>query len=91
MHGDFPNKLLYSRLGLSAVQASEPTSKTRGNTLLVLLLLYVTYRIVHCIGTTVSGYVSYHGKMYHCRPITDANMWWFALFVSGYISQERGI
>ena len=54
LHGDFPNKLmrkihaeqclaLYSRQGLSAVQTSEPTSKT----LLVLLL---------CIVTTVSGY-----------------------------------
>ena len=34
------------------------------NTLLVLLLCNVSYRIV----TTVSGYVSYRGKMYRCRP-----------------------
>ena len=87
MHGDFLSKLrrkihaeqclaLYSRwqtqhvcfqLGLSAVQTSEPTSKTRGNTLLVLLLCNVSYRIV----TTLSGYVSYRGRMYCCRPTSD--------------------
>ena len=38
------------------------------NTLLVLLLCYVTYRIVYRIVTTVSGYVSYCGKKYRCRP-----------------------
>ena len=63
MHGDVPNKLtrkihaeqclaLYSRLGLSAVQTSEPTSKTRGNTLLVLLLCNVSYRD-NCIGIRI--------------------------------------
>ena len=58
MHGDFSNKLtrkihaeqclaLYSRLGLSAVQTSEPTSKTQGNTLLVLLLCNILYHVSH--------------------------------------------
>ena len=41
------------QLGLSAVQTSEPMSKTPGNTLLVLLLCNVSY----CILTTVSGYM----------------------------------
>ena len=56
------------QLGLSAVQTSEPMSKTRGNTLLVLLLCM--YRIMYCIVTTVSGYIyiQYRGKMYCCRP-----------------------
>ena len=68
MHGDFPNKLmriihagqclaLYSRLGLSAVQTSEPcTSKTCGNTLLALLLCNVSYRVSYrdnCIGIRI--------------------------------------
>ena len=53
-------------LGLSAVQTSEPMNKTRGNTF--LFCCYVTYRIVHLIVTTVSGYISYCGKMYCCRP-----------------------
>ena len=48
------------------------TSKTQGNTLLVLLLCnvsyHVTYRIMYRIVTTASGYVSYHRKMYRCRP-----------------------
>ena len=30
---------------------------------------YVTYRIVYRIVTTVSGYVSYRGKMNRCRPM----------------------
>ena len=60
------------QLGLSAVQTSEPMSKTRGNTLLVLLLCNVSYRIVsYRIVTTLSGYVSYRGRMYRCRPTSD--------------------
>ena len=41
------------QLGLSAVHTSEPTSKTRGNALLVLLLRNVMYRNMYrdnCIG-----------------------------------------
>ena len=41
--------------GLSAVQTwSEPTSNTRGNSLLILLFCNVLYRIVYHILTTVS-------------------------------------
>ena len=85
MHGNFSNKLtrkihaaqlVFSiifkmvdtnacMLPMSAVQTSEPMSKTRGNTLLVLLL-----RIVYCIVTTVSGYLSYRGKMGLLKPQT---------------------
>ena len=79
MHGDFLNKLtrtihtLYSRwrtqqthacfqLGLSAVQTSDTTSKTHG-----VLLCNVSYHVLYL--DTVSGYVSYCGKMYRCRPM----------------------
>ena len=44
------------QLGLSAVQTSEPTRKTRGNTLLVLLLYKVLYRVSYrdnCIGICI--------------------------------------
>ena len=40
------------QLGLSAVQSSEPTSKTRSSTLLVLLLCNVSYRD-NCIGICI--------------------------------------
>ena len=65
---------IHAEIGLSAVQTSEPTSKTRGNTLLVLLLCNVMYRIVYRIVTTVSGYVSFRGKMYRCRPTHDTSV-----------------
>ena len=54
-------------VGLSTVQTSESTSETWGNTPLVLLLCN-DYGIVYGIVATVSGYVSYHGKLYCCRP-----------------------
>ena len=44
------------QLGLSAVQTFEPTSKTRANTLLVLLLRNVSYRAPYrdiCIGIRI--------------------------------------
>ena len=68
------------QLGLSAVQTSEPMSKTRGNTLLVLLLCM--YRIMYCIVTTVSGYIyiQYRGQMYCCR--STAKYTWLCVFVS---------
>ena len=55
------------QLGLSAVPTSEPTTKTWGNTLLVLLLHNVSYRVSYrdnCIGIRIVD----RGKMYHCRP-----------------------
>ena len=76
LHGDFPNKLmrkihaeqclaLYSRLGLSAVQTSQPARHTA---IPFLFCRCVMYCIMYHIVTTVSGYVSYCGKMYRCRP-----------------------
>ena len=53
------------QLGSSAVETSEPTSKTRGNGH-VLLLCNVSYCVSYrdnCIGI-----LSYRGKMYRCRP-----------------------
>ena len=49
--------------GLSAVQTSKPTSKARG----VLLFCNVSYCVSY--RDTVSGYVSYRGETYHCRPM----------------------
>ena len=46
------------QLGLSAVQTSEPTSKTQGNTLLVLLLCNVSYRD-NCIGIRIVSWKKY--------------------------------
>ena len=46
---------------MSAVQTSKPTRQYPS-------CFVGMYRIVYRIVTTVSGYVSYHGKMYHCRP-----------------------
>ena len=51
------------QLGLSAVQTCESTGETWGD-----WACYVMYHITYCIMTTVSGYVLYRGKMYHCRP-----------------------
>ena len=42
--------------------------RARHEAILSLFCCYVTYRIVYRIVTTVSGYVSYGGKMYRCRP-----------------------
>ena len=92
MHCDFPNKLtrqihalaLYSTLGLSAVQTSVPKSKTWGNTLLVLLLQYVTYRIVYRIVTTVSGYiVLWKNVSLQAYPVLDH-------FIANSMSGARG-
>ena len=40
-----------------------------------LFCCYVTYRIVYHIVATVSGYISYHGKMYPSRPTMRHNFW----------------
>ena len=70
MHGNFPNKLtrkIHTEIGLSAVQTSEPMSK-RQEAIPFLFCCYVTYCIMYRIMTTVLGYISYHAKMYCCRP-----------------------
>ena len=83
MHGDFSNKLtrkihaeqclaLYSRLGLSAVQTSEPMSKTRGNTLLVLLLRNVSYRVSYrdnYIGICIISWINVSLQAYWAYPL----------------------
>ena len=61
---------IHAEIGLSAVQTSEPTSKTRGNTLLVLLLCNILYHVSHhdncivqkCIVAGLQYYVKLHSR-----------------------------
>ena len=56
------------QLGLWAVQTSEPKSKTQGNTILVLLLYNVSYRVSYRDNCIEIRILSYRAKMYCCRP-----------------------
>ena len=58
------------QLGLWTVQTSEPTSKTRGNTLLVLLLCNILYCVSYR-DNCIRIHTLYRRKMYRCRPITS--------------------
>ena len=103
MHGDFPNKLtrkihaeqclaLYSRLGLSAVQTSEPTSKTQGNTLLVLLC-NISYHD-NCVGIRIVSWKSVSlqasllfGELYTCKGIVANQV--FIVFTVQYSKKKH--
>ena len=51
---------------------------------------YATYRIVYHIMTTVSGYVSYRGKMYCCRPRHDTIDWFTSWTKPFVITSDSG-
>ena len=65
------------QLGLSAVQTSEPTSNTQGNTLLVLLLCNVSYCVLHrdnCIGIRVVSWTNVSLQAYFKQTLLSRSV-----------------